>query len=627
MEGLAQKLFFERTGSTPWLAGKGASSRSDWPALDKMLARRYLAYIDYALARNLLKNEDGEACGAFLCHLSAALRRGHLCIKIGQGTVFPHPKDLWKETFGEQHDSDTVYQEEDFHKITQLILEGASSLSTNLMADVNDIQLDQYPVKPVCRYNDCFYFQRSWIQETHFLQHLRNLISTEPEFAIDAESVKNYVTKLQSRNQLLKEQAEAILESCKKRFTIICGGPGTGKTYTAGHLIKAYWESLDPDMRKRCNIALAAPTGKAAANLQKSLSKAIQDIPDFKPIQAKTLHALLGINPHKMRPSAVEKLAADLILVDESSMIDLQLMVHLFAAIKPGARLILLGDKHQLPSVEAGSLFADLVTCGLSLVELKVCLRTELIAILNFASIINTGDGSKALTFLNDALPSQGLTRKIKDFSQAPQTDGQQALFDYTYPFFKDFQSSDDEDPTTLFDVFNRFRILSPLRKGPFGIDQLNAFFLKRLLKLNKDSKFTAPIILTANDQRLEMFNGEVGILVRTGNSDKAIDGDYALFPGRTPEEPVRKVPAILLPRYDYAYCLSVYKSQGSEFDSVLLLLPQGSEIFGREAFYTGVTRARHNLEIWGSDIIIKTIVEKQSHRLSGVQTRILCNC
>src|SRR5262249_11532711 len=156
------------------------------------------------------------------------------------------------------------------------------------------------------------------------------------------------------------------------------------------------------------------------------------------------------------------------------------------------------------------------------------------------------------------------------------------------------------EEPLELFAKFNQFRILTPFRKGPFGYEALNALCHKNLAKtLRLGERSVIPIIVVATDYGLELFNGEVGILVchhKVNEFSAFQKGDYALFPGNSLEkagQSMRQIPAILLPKFEYAYCLSVHKSQGSEFERVLLLLPEGSEIFGREVLYTGVTRAR----------------------------------
>jgi exodeoxyribonuclease V alpha subunit len=171
-------------------------------------------------------------------------------------------------------------------------------------------------------------------------------------------------------------------------------------------------------------------------------------------------------------------------------------------------------------------------------------------------------------------------------------------------------------EPREMMDAFNRFRILSPLRKGPHGVEAINELFLKK-------PSHAAPIILTKNDRGLELFNGETGVLIRKDLSKPHFqEGDYAIFPGDRPDA-IKRVPAVLLPPFEYAYCLSVHKSQGSEFDHVLLMLLEGSENFGNQVLYTGVTRAKRKLEIWCSLATLKKTLSHKSQRLSGISERI----
>lgn len=615
-----------------------------WPYLERLLASGYLPYLDYALAERLLSSypECEESVAAFICHLSLATRAGHLCISIENEQIFPDPRSLWLENRGENKDlsqtassTSTQFEIQELDPLVSLIAEGASKLPTLLVTDVvNPCK----PITPICKFNTLFYFQRYWYYETLFVENFKKIENSIPAFSIDPELISQQLINLQKNGKLLPEQALAILSACQNGFSIICGGPGTGKTYTAGQLIKIIWMSMSSEQRRDCVIVLAAPTGKAAANLQKSLNAAVSGLEGFSGIKAKTLHSLLG-----MRSSSTSKnitqLSADLILIDESSMIDVRLMAHLLSAVKPGARLLLLGDRHQLPSVEAGTLFADLIAyltekkeASKQVVELKTCLRAELKSITTFASAINSGNSPEVLRLLSKSEKSseiQGIYHTHLKHKASPPIlrTTQQQLIKNSLPYFRHTFDL-NESPQQLLDSFNRFRILSPLRKSPLGVDALNDLFFHQLLKKNgKNTQFIAPIMLVSNNYRLELFNGEVGVLVRQGrrqNDETLQEGDYALFPNKNEgEESVRKLPAILLPQYEYAYCLSVHKSQGSEFDHILLVMPDGSELFGREVLYTAVTRARKKLELWSSEEILTETISKRSVRLSGVNIRL----
>jgi exodeoxyribonuclease V alpha subunit len=242
-------------------------------------------------------------------------------------------------------------------------------------------------------------------------------------------------------------------------------------------------------------------------------------------------------------------------------------------------------------------------------------LRAEQKELIDLGQSINNGDIKSTLSILNG---SNSVIHSL------PFCSNLQNLLEYAKPFFTEILEGSSH-PQNLIQAFSRFRILSPLRKGAFGVDELNKMF-----NLFFSKKFSAaPIMLTSNDYRLNLINGEIGILIRSnGNFDSEDfqEGDVVFFPSQKEGEPFRKIPALLLPKYEYAYALSVHKSQGSEFDHVLLLLPPGSEVFGREVLYTAVTRARKRLDIWGDEEIIQKTLEKQSIRLSGLKEKIQFN-
>lgn len=622
-----------------------------WPHLQGMLASGHLEFIDYLLAHTLLGEEcDNESAAALLCHLSAAARSGHLCIRLSSESLFPDPAACW---LSQQLDTPEQKSSTCFAAIRSLILKGAEALPGALVTLCGEENcLQTVPTTPLCRQGQRYYLQRYWLDESRCVAHLKTLCSEKTTMRADAATLTTLIAAEQQAGVLLPEQAEAIAYAAKNSLTFICGGPGTGKTHTAGQLIKLLWQALPLEERATFQIALAAPTGKAAMNLEGSLSRAILDMPGFPPVSAKTLHALLGIKAAAIGRSnaPARRLAADLILIDECSMIDARMMGQLMAAVKPGARLILLGDKHQLPSIEAGSIFADCLSAlsesgvGGGVISLKKCLRTELQAIISFAACINAGDAPAALAMLpiqkTACAPLPPLSFTDLSEGALPIKIWQQRLLSYSGNNFcfdsdaSDIAACDTAEVAALLPMLSKFRILTPFRQGPFGVDTLNGLFLKQMLgKSKKNRYFIAPIMLTANDRKRELFNGEIGLLVRktsgVGEQHTPFTAeDFALFPGQCPSgsgAPAcsRRVPALLLPRFEYAYCMSVHKSQGSEFDHVVLLLPSGAELFGREVLYTGVTRAKRRLEIWSASTTLSATITEASLRHSGIPERL----
>ena len=317
------------------------------------MAQKRLSYLDYVLTHRLLRHyaDVGQEVALFICHLILAAKEGHLCLRICFGELAPSVNHLW------QNEESQLLTDEEVRALTLLIFEGAQKIPSGLLT--SNCSDDVAPHTPICREGNDFYLQRHWIFETLFLKSLKRHLKTAPALILNPQSVKKTVENLYRENFLLQAQTEAVLQGCLNPLTLISGGPGTGKTYTVGYLIKVFWEHLSKEQKQSCQIVLAAPTGKAAANLQRSLEKVSATLDDFPSIQAKTLHALLGVKPEGYYKNS--RLGADLIIVDESSMIDIKMMAYLFDALKLGSRLILLGDQHQLPSIEAGSVFVDLI--------------------------------------------------------------------------------------------------------------------------------------------------------------------------------------------------------------------------------------------------------------------------
>ncbi len=565
-----------------------------YPLIEQALRQHCLLFADYAFAQMILKkipNADQSLVG-LICHLLLASREGHLCIELKPDSIYPSPIETWQKNSDESlsHELETFLN---------TLSSGMDQLPADLMTHVDET-FEMYPTTPFCLFGQLLYLQKNWVFETHFIKHLKTLIQQEPAIRFSSKAISSMVDQNESLNA---KQQEAVTNALKQSLYIISGGPGTGKSYTAGYCVKIFSKLLGD---RECKIALAAPTGKAAANLQSSLGKI-----DHVEIQAQTLHSLLKIGYEGRYTYPPKKiLPYDFILVDECSMIDVKMMALLFAAIKPGARIILLGDPYQLPAVEAGSLFSDMMTVLDSNHQctLELCLRAELKELVDFGSRLKKGELSTDWPSCITRLSPSESTSKSKQQTQ---------MVNNICSHFVSTGSLGE-----IQESFNGFRVLSPVRKGPFGVDEMNEKILRAIFSsISENQSYAVPIMITQNDYKMELFNGEVGVLIRKKGKDphQIHEGDCAVFSDR-------KIPALLLPKFDYAYCLSVHKSQGSEFSHVMLLLPSGSEKFGREVLYTAVTRARRHLTIWGADSVIEQTLKNRCHRHSGVISRLLNN-
>jgi len=458
-------------------------------------------------------------------------------------------------------------------------------------------------------------------------------------------------------------QKVAAAQAFTRRLTVVSGGPGTGKTTTVAALIACLLD-IDPDTR----IALAAPTGKAAARMREALaaraSSLSEDLRARLPAEAHTVHRLLGVTPvpGRFRHDADNPLALDLLVVDEASMLDLALAAALLDALPAHARLVLLGDKDQLAAVEAGAVFADLsagwrfdaaeatrlatltaapvdaLTRGAGEAALPGCVvwlseshrfRADS-GIGRLAREINAGEGERALVWLRAG--GDDAVTWIEDEAQsaaAPPSPAALAAMDAGYAaYFAALRETPaDESPSAraarIFAAFDRFRVLVAVNEGPRGLGAINAR-LVRLARAALDldgegSPFWPglPVIVRRNDPVTGLFNGDVGIVLPEADGAlrvwfPAADGSY------------RALPPQRLPEHGTAFALTVHKSQGSEFAEVLFLLPaQPVRVLSRELLYTAVTRAARHATLAGAGAVFAAGCAARSERFSGLGARL----
>jgi exodeoxyribonuclease V alpha subunit len=502
------------------------------------------------------------------------------------------------------------------------------------------------------------YLHRYWGYEKLLEDYLTKKTSQSPE-DVDMEILRRGLSGLFPRSEAQPDwQKVAALISIFRKFAVITGGPGTGKTST---VVKILVLLLEQAGDRKLNLALAAPTGKAAARLKETvkLAKTTLDCPKdlLSRISedASTLHRLLGTIPNssKFRHHRGNPLPYDVVVVDEASMVDLPLMAKLVDALRDEARLILLGDRDQLASVEPGAVFGDICSartdnsfspdiCRLtrsaleeeatSLVESSPAegLHNSIVVLeksYRFGSesgigalsrMINRGEAEEALQLLQEGR-HQDLTfceltsnTVLEDLLEA------QVLEDCSVCL-------KENDIDRAFAAFSRFRILCALREGGTGVETVNQL-LEKLLTRRGLIRWRGPwyrgrpILITKNDYHLKVFNGDVGMGFTDKTTARAESSSLWVF---VPAEGglFRKIPPTRLPEHETAYAMTVHKSQGSEFDRVLLILPTYfSEVLTRELVYTGITRARDHLEIWGNGEVLKWAIHRRIERNSGLR-------
>ena len=412
-------------------------------------------------------------------------------------------------------------------------------------------------------------------------------------------------------------QLQAARLALTRSLVLVTGGPGTGKTYTVARILALLLRLHGPGLR----LALAAPTGKAAMRLSESIAAGIGGLdlaPDLLvavPAKASTLHRLLGVKPDssQFRHDAGNPLPADVVVVDEASMIDLALMARLVDALGPGGRIILLGDRDQLASVESGAVLADCCrTLTDNTVELDRTFRFDE-GIGRFAALVNGRDADGAWELLEAAAP-KNVSLLQDDFLG-------HAVAMYLKYIEEAVRVENDAMIGELFTHLGRFRVLCAVRQGGQGTVAVNAAIEHGLRQAgfaigSGEAWYPGrPVMVTSNDYNLELFNGDVGICL----PDRLAGGRPMVWFER-PDGSLRALLPGRLPQCETVYAMTVHKSQGSEFDEVLVVLPSNdSQVLSRELVYTAVTRARKAVRVAARREILAAAISRSLSRYSGL--------
>ncbi|MGM0632377.1 MAG: exodeoxyribonuclease V subunit alpha [Pseudomonadota bacterium] len=444
-------------------------------------------------------------------------------------------------------------------------------------------------------------------------------------------------------------QTLAAVLAASRRFAVISGGPGTGKTTTVirvlGLLLKQH-----PQLR----IALAAPTGKAAARMvesirqRKSGQSLDEDIARRIPDAASTLHRLLGVRPGGgFRHGPGNPLPVDCLVIDEASMIDLGLMARVLEALPDSARLILLGDRDQLASVDAGNVLGDITGQGQRLrhspgtadeleratglpsgtlerdpaappiADAIGLLRTSFRfsgggGIGRLAKLINAGDADGVVQLCRDETPLGGEVEWLETTEPALHP----GVLERALKGYRHFLSCSHVDAALA--GFERVRVLSAQQRSDLGVEALNrrieAALVAAGLIRGGDAYQGMPVLITTNDHELQLFNGDTGLM--WPDADGRLRAWF-----RQADDSLRNVAVASLPEHVMAWAMTIHKSQGSEFDEVLLVLPADTHnpLLSRELVYTGVTRARRRVLLHAGEAALRAACQRRVRRDSGL--------
>lgn len=503
-----------------------------------------------------------------------------------------------------------------------------------------------------------WYFQRNKSSVKEVNDRLRDFVAANKTMDDVSPGIFDAAAKFVGF-ELNEDQKKALRAAAGNRFTVITGGPGTGKTTTVCAILRALLK-VHADWTEK-DIALAAPTGRAAQRMSEAVldqcdglvnnEKEPKDIVDkIGKLKGSTIHRLLGGYAPKWNHDEKNTLEQKVVIVDETSMVDIYLMHALIAALKDDARLILLGDADQLPSVDTGAVLGDLTKFGMNenlVKRLAVCERAkgEVSDVAQAINALPLNDEDAAKRMVNIWLPRQiqadelPCTEQIAEGKSKFQwlcpkadikKDGIQELYrkwmsgNELAKKAHEIENTDkslggvkSDASEALFKELSRRRILTLVREGWYGVKEANAFLLKEAktaagMRGDYLSMVGVPIMVTHNTPERNLFNGDVGVTVRGPH------GMMVLFPRGAK---TIACPVALLPEHELAYAMTVHKSQGSEFENVMVVLPDDEKhpLLNRQIVYTGITRAKKRAVIVGTEKALTVALVRKLERDTGI--------
>ncbi|WP_407319350.1 exodeoxyribonuclease V subunit alpha [Isoptericola halotolerans] len=533
--------------------------------------------------------------------------------------------------------------------------------------------VDGPAARPVRWVGGRLYLDRYWRDELTVRDRIDERVRAEP-FDVPAERLATALARLFPSGGDTRQRLAAA-HAARRRVTVLTGGPGTGKTTTVARLLAVVHDvagtgsgaGSDVDLgteARPLRVALAAPTGKAAARLQEAVREVVSGLgPDDRertgaPV-ATTVHRLLGYrSATRFRHDAAHHLPHDVVVVDETSMVPLSLMARLLEALRPDARLVLVGDPDQLASVEAGAVLGDLVhrpsIDGAPAVETvrtvtasatpaldgtgdvpltgaepdrlrngvvglaTVYRQQEHSAILPLASAVRAGDADAALAVLRAG--TGGVELVEADTDRLTEDDVHGVHADAVEAGRLLVAAARDGDPRRALEALSRHRVMVAHRRGPVGVarwaGQVEAW-VEEATGADRPSASGPwvagrPLLVTSNDAEVGLYNGDTGVVVADGDGVVAAFGD--------PRDPLR-VRTHRLPPVETVHAMTVHRAQGSQFRRVSLVLPPPtSPLLTRELLYTAVTRASEHVRVLGTADAVRAAVVRPVRRASGLR-------
>ncbi len=468
------------------------------------------------------------------------------------------------------------------------------------------------------------YLDRYWREEEQVEQDLRRRAARSAPPVADERALRASLDRL-FPGASYDEQRVAAETAVRQWTTVLTGGPGTGKTTTVAGVLAVLAEQADLAGGRGLRTALTAPTGKAAARLEEAVRDELAhrlsaaDAERLGDLRAVTLHRLLGTrfdSAVRFRHDRDNRLPHDIVVVDETSMVSLTMMARLLEALRPGTRLVLVGDPDQLASIEAGAVLADLVDGMVAGGHADVAaLRTSH----RFGSEI----GELALAVRDDRPDDTlALLRGGERVAFVEATDPREALRPVLLPDALAIRGAAEHgDADAALEALARHRLLCAHREGPHGVDFWNRTVERWITEETEDPLWDSwyvgrPVLVTANDYGLGIYNGDVGVTVRRpdGSLRVVIDGNR----GRLDFAPGR------LGNVDTLHAMTIHKAQGSQAGEITVLMPgEESRLLTRELFYTAVTRAQDRVRVVGTEDAVRLALGRRAMRATGLRQRL----
>jgi exodeoxyribonuclease V alpha subunit len=471
------------------------------------------------------------------------------------------------------------------------------------------------------------YLQRYWSYENRLATRIKAMVGAK---ANSADATKLLLDRYFPAVEENDDQKLAAKMAVEQPFSIITGGPGTGKTSTVVKILALLQESAEHPL----HIALAAPTGKAAMRLQESIGFSKKNLPcsdDVKahiPEKVSTLHRLLGAMPPSpyFRHDADNPLAYDLVVVDEASMVDLALISKLLDALKPGARLILLGDKDQLASVESGAVLADLAAADSLQQNVAVLKKSHRFggAIKDLADAVNLQQPEQAWQLLGEG----------NDAVQCLDTDLIAYIAEQQAEYLQLIKAGAGFE--RIFQAFSRFQVLCSNRQGKNSVADINHRVEQKLaeqqrIDLSHIWYVGRPVMVSQNHPALNLYNGDIGICLpdnvgagpvpaQSGQPQEITPTGKLMVFFQRPDGSVKKYLPARVPHCETVFAMTIHKSQGSEFDEVLIVLPETvNPVLTKELLYTAITRAKKTIKLAAAEDVFNATVRQKIQRITGL--------